>query len=142
MNLKFGSNLFLDVSIPVLWGQRALIQDTKGRLSVIDLSGSAAVLEVLGDEPAPETEYRPVVDGFQILRGGKAQFKFNPTDHLLTALSSRLPEIQISPHETRVGTNTFSGNSVIGMAVGIVVTEQGIQFGVSNVPEGLADLVV
>lgn len=134
--------MFLDVTIPVLWGKRAIVQDEQGRLSVIDLEGAHAVLEVLGDEPAPGIEYRPTSDGFLVIRDGETQYRYNPNQKILSGVNLELPEIQVSPYETRIGTNIFSGNAVAGMAVGIAVGEQGTSFGVSQLPEGLADLII
>lgn len=142
MNLQLGSNVFRDVTIPVLWGKRALIQDEQSRLSIIDLAGDRALLEVLGDEPAPGIEFRPTSDGFLVIRNGETLYKFNPGQKILSGVSLDLPDVQINAYETRVGTNIFSGNSVSGMAIGIAIGEQGISFGVSQLPEGLADLVI
>lgn len=52
MNMRMGSHTYIDVQIPLLWGTRAVVQDRLGRVSVFDLSGDSAVVEILEDEPA------------------------------------------------------------------------------------------
>jgi hypothetical protein len=51
------SQRFEDVRIPLLWGKRAILEDKTGRISIILLDGTKAVLEVLGNEPAPNIQY-------------------------------------------------------------------------------------
>lgn len=143
MNLVMGSQVFSDVTIPVLWGKRAVLQDKKGRISIIDLSGAEAKLEILGDRPAPKVEFRPVSDGcIEVLQGGVALYSFNPTGKTITGLSLRLPECSILPNGTSIGTNFFQNNFVSGFGVGIQVMEDGgIGMG-GPIPPGLAKLHV
>jgi hypothetical protein len=141
MNLQMGSQRFRDVQIPLLWGERAIVQDRKGRLSIIDLSGSNARLEILADEPAPGVSFRPRVDGIVILRNGEELYSYNSKDKLMSPITLKLPECQITPWSTRVGTNQFSGNFISGFGVGIAVTENGIAVG-APLPAGLAKLAV
>ena len=63
MNLKMGSQVFRNVQIPLLWGTRVVVQDEEGRLSVIDLAGDTAKIEILGDKPAPGVAFLPTIDG-------------------------------------------------------------------------------
>ncbi len=58
---------FENVEIPLLWGTRAVIQDHEGLISVVDLEGDTARLEIVGDKPAPGVEFVPTLEGFQIL---------------------------------------------------------------------------
>jgi hypothetical protein len=142
MNLVMGSNVFRDVTIPVLWGTRAILQDKEGRISIIDLAGKQASLEILGDQPAPGVEFRPTIDGFSVLRNGDALYRYNPSEKVITGIHLNLPECQIGKYETRVGTNVFSNNAFAGMSVGFMVKEDGISIGVSQLPPELADLIV
>lgn len=140
MNLQLGSNIFREVSIPVLWGTRAIVQDRRGKVSVIDLSGKTPTLEVLGDRPAPGIDYTLRVDGgFTILSEASELYAFDPKERRFTAIGLRLPELEISDSFTRVGTNTFSRNVVVGFGVGIRVSEDSISMG-APLPEGLARL--
>jgi hypothetical protein len=104
------------------------------------LSGEAARVEILGDKPAPGVEFAPSLDGFQVLAGGDVLYNYNPTERILTGVRLPLPECQISPTRTRIGSNTFSSNTVTGFEVGIRVTEDGIAIG-ARLPSKLAALV-
>jgi hypothetical protein len=141
MNFQMGGQVFRDVQIPFLWGERAVIQDRQGRLSIIDLSGEEARLEILADEPAPGITFRPRIDGVVILSDGTELYSYNPREKVLTSISLGLPECQISPSATRVGTNQFIGNVISGVGVGIAVTRDGIALG-APVPPKLAKLVI
>ncbi|MCH8945067.1 MAG: hypothetical protein IH910_09820 [Proteobacteria bacterium] len=87
MNLNMGSQSFRNVEIPLLWGKRAILQDKKGRISIISLEGEEAKIEVLGDKPAPNIEYELVSDGFKIMRMGKDLYSFSPNSRIITGLS-------------------------------------------------------
>ena len=141
MNLRMGSQLFMNVQIPLLWGARAIVQDAHGHLSVVDLSGESAHVEVLADEPAPGVEFRPRVDGVVILQNGLELYSYNPREKTLSGLSLGLPEVQISATGTRIGTNWFSGNVVTGYGVGIAVSKEGISLG-APLPPKLAKLTL
>jgi len=141
MNLNMGSQVFQNVQIPLLWGKRAVLQDDKGRLSVISLEGSEPEIEILGDKPAPGIKYELVKDGFKIYKDGSDLYVFYPDKKIISGLSIKLPECEISNTGTRIGTSMFSGNMVMGAAVGIVVDERGVGMGAS-LPPGLAKLTV
>ena len=136
-----GSQIFHDVQIPLLWGSRAVLQDEQGRLSLIDLSGKTAKLEIVGDKPAPGIEFVPVIEGFKILDNGNPQYIYYPEEKRLRSIGLELPECQIAQWEIRVGTNVFSGNVVAGSGVGIAVTKDGIAMG-APLPPNLAKLVI
>jgi hypothetical protein len=141
MNIYMGGQLFAHVQIPLLWGSRAVIQDMQGRLSIIDLSGNKAKLEIVGDKPAPGVAFRPIVEGYEILDEKSPLYTYFPSEKLLRSKSLGLPDCQIEPDAIRVGTNMFSGNIVEGIGVGIVVTESGIGMG-APIPKALAELIV
>lgn len=141
MNLKMGSQVFMNVQIPLLWGTRAVVQDEEGRLSVINLVGDTAKLEILGDKPAPGVAFLPTIDGHTILYNDKQLYTYNPKEKTLTSINLGLPECQIKPWEIRVGSSVFSGNTLVGFGVGIAVRESGIALG-SPLPPGLAKLSV
>jgi hypothetical protein len=50
MNLQMGDQVFVNVQIPLLWGEKAIIQDEHNRLSVLDLSGARTPIELFADE--------------------------------------------------------------------------------------------
>lgn len=129
------------MQIPLLWGNRAIIQDKKSRLSVIDLSEPKARLEILGDQPAPGITFEPSFSGFKILKNGVALYLYDPAENRLESLSLGLPDCQVTPSAIRIGNNQFSGNSVVGVGVGLAVSTEGISFG-APLPPGLAQLAV
>lgn len=141
MNLQMGNQIFLNVQIPLLWGTRAVIQDQQERLSVIDLGGDVAKLEILGDKPAPGIEFVPIIDGFEIMYKGQSVYRYNPSEKILSMIGSRIIECQISGSQIRVGSNTFSGNVFSGFAVGMIVSEDGISIG-APLPPKLARLII
>jgi len=141
MNLRMGSQVFTDVQIPLLWGERAIVQDEDGRLSVVDLSGERANVEILADQPAPGVGFRPWLDGIVILQDGAELYSYNPREKTLSSLSLGLPEVEISATGTRIGTNWFSGNVVTGFGVGVAVSKEGISLG-APLPARLARLTL
>jgi hypothetical protein len=141
MNLQMGTQVFMNVQIPLLWGERAIIQDARERLSVIDLQGEKARVEVLADEPAPDVDFRLRVDGVVILRNGIELYSYNAREKSLSSLSLDLPDVQISASGTRIGTNWFTGNVVAGHGVGIAVSKEGISLG-APLPTKLAKLTL
>lgn len=134
-----GSQVFKDVEIPLLWGTRAVIQDKEHRISVLELSGTTAKLEIVGDRPAPNVEFLPTVGGFQILQDGRPLYIYSVQDKTLTAIELNLPECQITSQSIRIGASIFSGNVISGFGVGIAVTERGVAMG-APFPEKLAKL--
>ncbi len=141
MKLNMGGQLFDNVEIPLLWGKRAVLEDKKGRISIISLEGKEAEIEVLGGKPAPNIQYELIEDGFKIIVDGQDLYSFDPNRRIITGLSLNLPECEIQKSGIRVGGSMFSGNIVVGFGVGIVVDERGIGMG-APLPEGLAKLVV
>jgi hypothetical protein len=142
VNLKMGSHKFTDVSIPLLWGSRAVVQDREEHLSIIDLAGPKTHLEILADKPAPKTRFAPTIEGFTILsRAGDEVYTYSAHDKLLISISLGLPDCQIRSDAITVGTNRFSGNMIVGAAVGIAVTSTGIAMG-APLPPDLAALVL
>ena len=141
MNIRMGGQTFTDVKIPILWGTRAMLEDTKGRISVIDLAGSEAVLEILGSQPAPDISYEVIDDGFKIYRNDVELYSFDPNTGTFTGYDLELPECKIMDSKVQVGGSVFSGNMIMGFGVGIVVTESSIGMG-APLPPGLAKLVI
>lgn len=141
MNLNMGSQKFEDVKIPLLWGKRAILEDKTGRISIILLDGKKAIIEVLGNEPAPNIQYEPIEDGFKVILNGQELYSFNKERRVIKGLSQRLPECEIQGDGIRIGSNILSGNKEIGFGVGVAVYEQRIVMG-ADLPEGLARLVV
>lgn len=136
-----GSQIFQDVQIPMLWGSRAVLQDKQGRLSLVDLSGKTAKLEIVGDKPAPRIEFVPVIEGFKILDNGNPLYIYYPEEKRLSSIDLELPECQIAQWEIRVGKSVFSSNVFAGFGVGIAVRKDGIAIG-GPLPPNLAKLVI
>ena len=141
MNLNMGSQTFANVEIPLLWGKRAILEDEKGRISIILLEGDEAVLEVLGNKPAPDVQHELMQDGFIVIANGQELYSFAPENRVITGISLNLPECEIRSNGIRIGNSVLSGNAVVGFGVGIAVNEQGFGMG-APLPAGLAKLVV
>jgi hypothetical protein len=140
MNLNMGGKRFEDVKIPLLWGKRAILEDNTGRISIILLDGTKAVLEVLGNEPAPNIQYELIEDGFKVIHNGQELYSFDKKRRVIIGLSQKLPECEIQGGGIRIGSNILSRNKTIGFGVGVAVYEQRIVMG-NSLPEGLARLV-
>ena len=136
-----GSQIFANVQIPLLWGKRAIIVNPEEGFSIISLDGEEAVIEIIGNKPAPKISYEVIEDGFKILSNSIPVYSFLPNNGTISAIELDLPDCQIQNDGIRIGSNLFSGNVVAGAAVGIVVDEQGIAMG-APLPEGLAKFVV
>lgn len=142
MKLRIGSNSFSDVTIPVLWGTRAVLQHESGSLSVINLGRPTPRVEVLKDKPAPNAHFIPVFGGFTILSEfNEEQYSYSPDDKRLTSKDPDLPDCQVLKDVIRIGTNTFQKNMVAGYEVGISVRNGSIALG-AKLPADLVELVV
>jgi hypothetical protein len=142
MKIAMGGHTFSNVSIPVLWGSRAVLQDRESRITVINLEGRRYTLEILGDEAAPGVRFVPTIEGFAILGPNNQElYEYIPSKKKLTQSSSHLPDCEIRSDEIVVGSNRFIGNSVSGFGVGLAITESGIGMGAPLPPE-LAELLV
>lgn len=140
MDITIGGHRFYQVEIPLLWGVRAVLQDREQRISVIDLGGKDARLEILGDKPAPGVEYLPSISGFAIIVDGEPIYNYNLEEKLLSSIALEgLPDCQILLNGVIAGTNRFMGNMAVGSGVGLVIDENSTRFGVP-LPEKLARL--
>jgi len=140
MNLDMGNQIFKDIKIPLLWGKRAILEDKTGRISIILVDGTKAVLEVLKNEPAPSIQYELIEGGFKVISNGQALYSFDKERRIITGLSQKLPECEIQGSGIRIGSNILSRSKAIGFGVGVAVYEQRIVMG-NSLPEGLARLV-
>ncbi|ENM6580665.1 hypothetical protein [Vibrio alginolyticus] len=141
MKFKIGTVDFYNVYIPLLWGKRAVLSHSDGKLSIIDLSGSEARLEVMADEAWVGIEYSEKEDGIVIFDKGEKIYFYSPSRKLLRDLKGNLPECELGRNSTRIGSNTISGSTVSGFGVGLGVSEEGFFMG-GPVPEGLAKLEI
>lgn len=141
MNVSFGSQVFSQIQVPLLWGSRAIISHPGGEYSVIDLSGDVARPEIVKNVPAPQVEYSEREDGIVIFKESSEAFFFSPARSLFRDLSNSLPECEIRRDSIRIGTNTIGSSRVSGFQVGIGVSEGGMFIG-GPLPPGLAALKV
>ena len=139
MNIKIGTQVFYGLQIPILWGERAILQDKAGLLSVIDLGGTQARFEIIADEPAPDVSFRPQEGGFTIIENGIDLYSYDSTQKSLTGASLRLPSVAIAPYGIVVGGNLFSHNTFVGRGVGLAISNRGVQMGAA-LPPNLAKL--
>ncbi len=140
MNLNMENQVFEDVRIPLLWGKRAILEDKKGRISIILLDGNKAVLEVLGNEPTSNIQYETIEDGFKVIHNGQDLYSFNRKRRVITGHSQKLPECEIRGGGIRIGSNVLSRSKTLESGVGVEVYEQRIIMG-NSLPRGLARLV-
>ncbi|MBI3896851.1 MAG: hypothetical protein HY308_00980 [Gammaproteobacteria bacterium] len=139
MNIRFGTQVFRDVKIPVLWGKRAIIGHPSGELSVVDLSESIARPEIVTNKPWTNIEFSDKEDGLVIFKNGAPVLFYSPPRKLFRDLSGSLPECEISSQEIRIGTNRIQNAMVSGFQVGIGISEDGFFIG-GPLPAGLATL--
>jgi hypothetical protein len=142
MDFRLRGQFFANVTVPILWGSRAVLQDPQGHLSIINLEGDHPTLEVIDDQPVAGTSFSPTTEGFVILNGeGGELYSVNLKTKSLTAAGTHLLPITVSKRELRVGGNVFDSKLVVGIGVGVVVTESGITLG-GSLPATLAALRV
>ena len=141
MNIQMGSQIFENVTVPILWGSRAVIQDSEQALSLIDLAGKTARLEILADSPAPGVEFTPELDGFTIRSEDVELYRLKLSERKLVALAWNLPDVQLSPSGMWIGSNFIGDSTLSGFGVGISVQEDGITIG-GPLPPNLAALAV
>lgn len=140
MNITVGDRLLRDVDVPLLWGNRAIIQNRQGNISVVDLGTRPARLEILEDQPAPGVSFVPTISGFRILSSPDGPYTYQPKDRTLTSASGPLPDCQIDEHYVRVGTSVLGRGVSFGVGVGPRVTKDRVAFEV-GLPVELAMLV-
>lgn len=141
MDFRIHGQFFGNVRVPVLWGSRAILQDQRGHLTIVNLEDDSPILEIIDDHPAARANFTPRTEGYVILddEGGEL-YSVNPKTKSLIPVGLRLPPITVSERELRVGTNVFDGN-MVGIGVGILVTESGVALG-GPLPSALATLRV
>lgn len=131
----------MNIEVPLLWGNRAILQDADGRVAVVDLSESVARLEVVGDEPAPGVEFRPETNGFVVASLGRDLYSYDPKRRELASITLGLPPVRFERNALVVGGNRFEGNLVSGFGVGVAITASSISLG-APLPARLAKLRV
>jgi hypothetical protein len=142
MDFRIRGQFFANVKVPVLWGSRAILQDQHGHLSIVNLNADGVVLEVIDDQPGLGTNFAPLTEGYVILDVEHAKlYTVNPKTKSLVPSMLRLPPVTVGVRELRIGANVFGGDIVVGIGVGIVVTESGIALG-GPLPQALAALRV
>jgi hypothetical protein len=140
MDIRVGTQILEDVGIPVVWGDRAIVQHSERRLSVIDSRSQPARLEILKDQPAPGVNFVPTLSGFRILpfRGGA--YEYNKTDKTLTSATNDLPECQIGEDYVRVGSGIVHKNPDHRTDASLLVTASDVRL-VNRLPDMLAELI-
>ncbi len=140
MDIRVGNRVLKDVDVPLLWGNRAVIQHRLGNLSVIDLGSRPARLEILEDQPAPGVSFAPTISGFRILASPDGPYNYNPKDRTLASWSGNLPDCQIDEQYVRVGESVLGRSATFGADVGPRVTSNRVIFELS-LPAELAELI-
>jgi len=120
MKLAMGGQFFDDVTVPVLWGTRAVLQDRGGRLSVTDLGGSAAHPEIIADEVAPGVRSAARDEGYTIVGANDEElYTYSPSAKRLGQSSTGLPDVEVRDESIRVGSSVLAGNVIRACEVGI-----------------------
>ena len=139
MNISFGGQVFSQVQVPLLWGQRAIVAHSGGEFSVLDLSGVVARPEIVKNTPASGVEYVEREDGVVVFKDSTEAFFFSPSRSLFRDISTSLPDCEIRKDSIRVGRSTVGTSVISGFQVGIGVSERGLFIG-GPLPDGLAAL--
>ena len=141
MDFRICGQFFSNVRVPVLWGSRAILQDQQGHVSIVNLEGDTPILEVIDDQPMAGANFSPQTEGYVILddEGGQL-YSVNPKTKSLTPIVLRLPPVTLGERELRLGTHVFEAN-MVGVGVGILVTESGMVLG-GPLPPALGSLRV
>jgi hypothetical protein len=139
MDFQFGSQTFRNVQVPILWGTRAILSHPTGVLSIINIGGETAKLEVIGDSPSNDVEYSEKEDGFVIYDNDQQVYFYSPARKLIRDMKGELPECELKSDHVRIGTNKIGNSMVSGFQVGIGVSSKGFFVG-GPLPKGLAEL--
>ncbi len=139
MDFQFGSLAFRSVQVPILWGTRAILAHPIGVLSMINISGETAKLEVIGDNPSSDVEYSEKEDGFVIYDNGQQVYFYSPARKLIRDMRGELPECELTSDHVRIGTKKISNSMVSGFQVGIGVSAKEFFIG-GSLPKGLVEL--
>jgi hypothetical protein len=140
MNLTLGSLRFQNIRIPVLWGNRAIIQEPNLVLSVIDIGDILPALEILRNEPALGVNFIPKWSGFQILRVPAESYEFDVREKAFTSETLDLPDVQVDEFYIRVGSDVYPNTVWFEDAVGLYVTSDDVRIG-APMPSALLRLV-
>ena len=141
MNLKIGMWTFTKVQIPLLWGSRVVLDDREGRISVVDLSGDTATVEIIGDRPAFGVDISMDLDSLTILCEGSGLYRYTIEQKLLSSLDLGLPDCQIGRNWIRVACNAFLGTTMSRLGTITAITKDGIVEGASLPPE-LSEFII
>lgn len=139
--MQFGSQILSNIKIPMLWGKRALISHPNNKISIIDLSGTKALPEIVADEPWLNIEFVEKEDGYIIFKDDEPQYFYSPPRRIIRDLQGSLPECQITNNNIRIGSNTIGSSMITGFEVGIGIDENGFFIG-GSMPSGLAELKI
>jgi hypothetical protein len=140
MDLKVGTRELQDVGIPLLWGDRAVVQDSHNRLSVVNYGSRPTRLEILEDQPAPGANFVPTTGGFRILSFPAGSYDFNVQDRTLSSPTNDLPECQIDELNVRVGEEVYPKSADYRTDSSLQVTAHDVRL-VTRLPRALAKLV-
>jgi hypothetical protein len=127
MNERLGSQSFSNVTIPFLWGERAILEDADGALSIIRFGAAGLFAEVVRSKPAPGVDFVPIDEGFIVGSAAKQLYRFEQDGPAtkITAISLDLPAVEVAPSYLKIGGAVLSGNHVSGFEVGILVQSGG-----------------
>lgn len=123
-----GDNIFHNISIPLLWGSRAIFEDANGKISIVEISKEPKI-EILNNEPAPNIKFSPLIEGYKIFQDGELAYIFEPRGKIFKSINLGLPDCQIFPDGIRIGSSKFFGNNIGNFGVGISINQKGISMG-------------
>ena len=127
---NLGSNKFEGVTVPILWGSRAIFEGAEpGTFRVIDLAAVPARVEIDESEPAPGIGFQPRLDGYGIRNDVEVVYTFAPATRTLRDPSGSLPDLEINEDFIRVDSNVLRGCQVSNFEVGLLVDSDGMALG-------------
>ena len=141
MDLKIDRHSFQNIQIPVLWGNRAIIQEPNLVFSVINIGGITPTLEIVRNQPVPGIDVLPKRWGFEIIWLPEDRYEFNVGEGAFTTNTLGLPDVQIDEFHVRVGTEVYPHLRGFGEVVGLQVMPDEVRFGVP-IPLALSRLIV
>ncbi len=130
MDLIINSHSFQNIRIPVIWGERAIVQEPNTILSVIDIGDVMPALEILRNRPAPGISFLPTRSGFQVMRSPGDLYQFNVEERTFSTQTLGLADVQIDDFYIRVGTQVYPNLDGFEAAGRLQVTPDDVKVGV------------
>ena len=130
MDLNINSHSFQNIRIPLIWRERAIVQEPNKIMSVINIGDFLPNLEILRNRPAPGINFLLTWSGFQVMRFPRDLYEFNVRERTFTTQTLGLPDVQIDDFYIRVGTLVYPNLDGFEAAGRLQVTPDDVKVGV------------